>query len=235
MDAARILNFLNALQTNNNKAWFDANRKEYETVKSDFHAFTEQLINGVESFDKRVSGLSVADCTYRINRDIRFSKDKSPYKTHFGAFICPKGKKSGYGGYYFHIQADGDEYLNNNLLAIGSYCPSPAELDSIRTEIYDNPENFIKALKAAKGFSFDITEKLVKAPKGYPADFKYMDYLKYKAYCIDMPLEKEILFSENLLDYVLQKFKSGYKFNEIVNKAIEFSREEAIERQMSGY
>lgn len=226
MDAKRILDFLNELQANNNKAWFDANRKEYEAVKADFQSFTQELIDGVERFDKRVSGVTVADCTYRINRDIRFSKDKSPYKTHFGAFIAPKGKKSGYGGYYFHIQADGDEYLDNNMLAIGMYCHSPAELESIRTEIYDNPLQFEKALKTAKGFDFDITEKLVKAPKGFPADFKYVDYLKYKAYCISMPLKKETLFSPDLKDFVLQRFKTGHAFNEIINKAIEYVRTE---------
>lgn len=226
MDAKRILDFFNELQANNNKAWFDANRKEYEAVKADFQSFTQELIDGVERFDKRVSGVTVADCTYRINRDIRFSKDKSPYKTHFGAFIAPKGKKSGYGGYYFHIQADGDEYLDNNMLAIGMYCHSPAELESIRTEIYDNPLQFKKALKTAKGFDFDITEKLVKAPKGFPADFEYVDYLKYKAYCISMPLKKETLFSPDLKDFVLQRFKTGHAFNEIINKAIEYVRTE---------
>ncbi len=226
MDVERILRFLNNLQANNNKMWFDANRKEYETVKADFHAFTQELIYGVEKFDSRVTGLSIADCTYRINRDTRFSKDKSPYKTHLGAYICPKGKKSGFSGYYFHLQADGDDYANGNMLAVGAYCPTPAELESIRTEIYDNPENFVNALNIAKGFVLEDYNKLVKAPKGFPPDFEYIDYLKYKSYCIFYPLSKKTLQSDNLVNLVLKKFQSGYEFNETLNRAIEYAHEQ---------
>ena len=103
MDASNIIRFLNELRANNNKNWFDANRKWYEDVKSDFFEFSKKLIIEVSKFDSRINNLDIKDCTYRINRDIRFSNDKSPYKTHFGTFICPKGKKSGFGGYYFHI------------------------------------------------------------------------------------------------------------------------------------
>ena len=99
----RVLEYLRNLAANNNKVWFDAHKDEYLLAKKVFEDFTEQLIAKVEAFDPTVKGLTVKDCTYRIYRDVRFSKDKSPYKTHMGCYICRGGKKSGYSGYYFHV------------------------------------------------------------------------------------------------------------------------------------
>src|SRR5574344_204710 len=98
-----IIAFLKDLSNNNNKEWFNANKDRYISVQAKFNEIVEQIIGGIQEFDSSVSGLTVKDCIYRIYRDIRFSNDKSPYKTHMGAYICPGGKKSGYSGYYFHI------------------------------------------------------------------------------------------------------------------------------------
>ena len=98
-----VIDFFRRLHDNNDRAWFDAHRAEWAHVKGRFAAFTEQLIAGISEFDPTVRGLRVQDCTYRIARDTRFSPDKSPYKTYIGAYIAPKGKKSGFAGYYFHI------------------------------------------------------------------------------------------------------------------------------------
>ena len=107
----RVLEYLRNLAANNNKVWFDAHKDEYLLAKKVFEDFTEQLIAKVEAFDPTVKGLTVKDCTYRIYRDVRFSKDKSPYKTHMGCYICRGGKKSGYSGYYFHVATEqGDVY-----------------------------------------------------------------------------------------------------------------------------
>ena len=102
----RVIEFLQNLVANNNKVWFDAHKDEYLLAKKVFEDFTEQLIAKVEAFDPSVKGLKVKDCTYRIYRDVRFSKDKSPYKTHMGCYICRGGKKSGYSGYYFHVATE---------------------------------------------------------------------------------------------------------------------------------
>ena len=99
-----VLDFINQLSLNNNKEWFDKNKSFYQEAKHCFETFTQQLIANIETFDPTIRGLQVKDCTYRIYRDLRFSKDKTPYKTHFGAYICPNGKKSGLGGYYFHLE-----------------------------------------------------------------------------------------------------------------------------------
>ncbi|MBP5318139.1 MAG: DUF2461 domain-containing protein [Paludibacteraceae bacterium] len=225
MDSRNILRFLTELAENNHKTWFDANRSWYLDVKADFFDFTTRLIERVAAFDPRCEGLKVSDCTYRINRDIRFSNDKRPYKTHFGAFVCPEGKKSGFGGYYFHIEPAGQDYLNTHLLAIGAYCPDKEELQSIREEIYDNTADFKRNLAKAKGFDLSINEKLKKAPAGFPADFADIDLLKYKAYCISKPLSEKLLFSDNLLDEVCRQFKTGYEFNEQLNRAIEYAHQ----------
>ena len=127
MNPQHIIRFLTELAAHNHKTWFDANRGWYQEVKAEFSEFTEQLIQRVAAFDPRCQGLTVRDCTYRINRDIRFSTDKSPYKTHMGAYVCPQGKKSGMAGYYFHLQAPDVDYLNGNLLAVGAYNTSKEE------------------------------------------------------------------------------------------------------------
>lgn len=102
-----IITFLRELQANNHREWFMANKDRYATLQARFNGFVDELIYEISRFDETVTGLTAKDCTYRIYRDVRFSADKSPYKTHMGAFICPGGKKSGYSGYYFHIGTGG--------------------------------------------------------------------------------------------------------------------------------
>ena len=98
-----VLQFLQDLRMHNDRAWFEANRARYTAAQAAFNRMAEQLIPAIASFDGRIRNLTVAQCTYRIYRDLRFSPDKTPYKTHFGAYICPGGKNSGYAGYYFHL------------------------------------------------------------------------------------------------------------------------------------
>ena len=120
-----VIDFFRRLHDNNDRAWFDAHRAEWTHVKGRFAAFTERLIEGIAEFDPTVRGLRVQDCTYRIARDTRFSPDKSPYKTYIGAYIAPKGKKSGFAGYYFHIEPCCDSLIWSNALSAGLYCPEP--------------------------------------------------------------------------------------------------------------
>lgn len=96
-----IIDFLNKLSANNNREWFNAHKEEYLHCKNLFEKFTIELIEGIRKFDESIGPLTISDCTYRIYRDTRFSLDKTPYKTHFGAFIVPEGKKSGYGATIF--------------------------------------------------------------------------------------------------------------------------------------
>ena len=106
-----ILDFYLRLSQNNNKPWFDEHRPEYDATKKKLHAIAEEFIKGIEEFDPRCKGLLVKDCTYRINRDIRFSQDKRPYKDWHGIYVCPKGKKSGMAGYYIHFEPINNLYF----------------------------------------------------------------------------------------------------------------------------
>src|SRR5262245_24791864 len=123
------LKFLRDLKKNNNKEWFDSNRKTYEAARKDFEAFLEKVLNKLSQSDDSIKNLKPKDCLFRINRDIRFSKDKSPYKTNFGAYINRGGKKSIYGGYYFHCEPE------QAFVGGGLWQPLPPELKKVRQEI----------------------------------------------------------------------------------------------------
>lgn len=211
----KTLSFLTDLKLNNNREWFEQNRQRYKEVQEEFNSFTEKLIDGITLFDPSVKGVSVKECTYRIYRDLRFSPNKEPYKEHIGAYICPQGKKSGYAGYYFHIEP------NNSILAVGLHCPEPKILKSVREEIYDNGDEFQKAIELAKGFEVDTTNSLKRTPKGYPSDTKYDEYLRLKNY----DLIKPITLQDNLLDYCIEEFRQCVRINNILNKAVKYAME----------
>ncbi|MEI9935324.1 MAG: DUF2461 domain-containing protein [Ferruginibacter sp.] len=120
-------NFLEDLKENNNKSWFDKNRKIYELAKADFYTTVDTLINGIADFDESIRNLKAKDCLFRINRDIRFSKDKSPYKTNMGAYFNKGGKKINTAGYYFHFEPGG------SFIAGGFHMPMPPELARNKT------------------------------------------------------------------------------------------------------
>ena len=128
----QVVEFLTLLHENNDKAWFDSHKEMYKRALSCFEVFTAKLIDGIAAFDPSVRGLTVKDCTWRIYRDTRFSPDKTPYKTHMGAFVAPRGKKGGYSGYYFHVEPVWDErsWSQGHQLTTG---PSVRRKDSFST------------------------------------------------------------------------------------------------------
>lgn len=222
-----IVDFLSELKLNNNKEWFDANKARYKAVQEEFNVFTEKLIAGIASFDKSVAGVTVKDCTYRIYRDTRFSPNKAPYKTHMGAYVCPKGKKSGYAGYYFHIEPQNADYIGGNLLAAGIHCPEPKVVKSIREEIFDNGQGFEASIKKADGFYLDKSVTLQKVPKEFPKDSEWGEYLKLKEFSLMKFFPEEILSNEKqLLDFTLKNFKKCVDFNHLLNRAVDYAYEE---------
>ncbi|MBR5877131.1 MAG: DUF2461 domain-containing protein, partial [Alistipes sp.] len=114
-----IIEFLTDLAANNDRTWFEANRERYKAVKIIMDQMAERFISAVSSFDPSVAGVKVKDATYRIYRDTRFSKDKTPYKTWWGVYVCPRGKKSGFSGYYMHVEPAENYYM----ICTGAYCP----------------------------------------------------------------------------------------------------------------
>jgi uncharacterized protein (TIGR02453 family) len=174
-----------------------------------------------------VAGLTAKDCTYRIYRDVRFSDDKSPYKTHFGAFICPGGRKSGYSGYYFHVGNGGDDYPDVHMLATGNYYCEPAVLRLLREDIVDGEGDFDRAVRlAAPLFSLDREGALTRNPKGYAADAPYPEYLRLKSFCLVAGVDDDFYLGDNLAKRIAEAFRPTKPFLDYVNRAIAFVKEE---------
>lgn len=216
------LKFLKDLKRNNNKPWFDANRKRYEEAKSDFTAFIQQVIDGLGKKDKTISGLRAKDCLFRINRDIRFSKDKSPYKTNFGASINAGGRKAMHSaGYYFHLEP-GQCFTGGGL-----YQPMPEELKKVRQEIDYNFKDFKKILnaKAFKSIYKDLDKSdeflLSRVPKGYEPGNPAAEYLRLKSYIAMTELPDKDLGSKNLLKKTLDALAALQPLIAFINKGME--------------
>ena len=216
------INFLKELKKNNNKPWFDLNRKIYESAKADFAAFIQQVIDLHGKKDPGISGLLAKDCMFRINRDTRFAKDKSPYKTNFGASINKGGKKAwNTAGYYFHLEP------GSCFTGGGIYMPEPDVLKKIRQEIDYNLPSFKKILSAKK-FSTVYKELnkspeylLSRVPKGFEADNPAAEYLKLKSYIAMVPLSNTDLTSKELVKKTVAAFEALQPLIEFINQGVE--------------
>ena len=213
------LDFLKKLKNNNNREWFDSNKNEYLASKEIFEEFVSELIKGINKFDKKVSlDLKPKDCTFRIYKDVRFSKDKTPYKNNMSASINPGGKKSNIPGYYFHLEPDGC------FLAGGVYMPMPDVLKAIRQEIDYNPLPLINILKSAsfkKEFNgLDEEDKLKNPPKGFNKDHAHSEILKNKHFIVSRKFENKVILKKEGLSKTLDSFKAMYPFLDYLRKAI---------------
>lgn len=217
MEFDRLLKFLNQLKKNNNRDWFNDNKKEFIELKEQFETFINQLIPKVKQIDGFYGSLSAKDCIFRIYRDVRFSKNKEPYKIHFGAYIADGGRKSRFAGYYVHIEPDG------SFAGGGVYQPEPAILKELRYEIMDSTDEF-KGIISASGFKKVFPEiygdKLKSAPKGFPKDFKDIELLKLKSYALVHSINDQTIKSTGFEDYLLNLFKTAKPFNSFFNKVI---------------
>ena len=208
--------FLNILKDNNNREWFIKNRPLYTDARDNIESFVQAIINKIIDFEPIMKGLEAKSCFYRINRDIRFSNDKSPYKTHFGAFIVRGGKKNGdkFAGYYIHIEP------GKSLIAGGAYMPPTPWLSAIREIINEEPVKLIKIINAKdfiKYFGKIEGEKLKKAPKGYHTDHPNIDLLRFKSYLVVNEVTDEFVLSEKYFDHVLNVIKAMKPFNDFLN------------------
>lgn len=218
-----ILDFYLRLSQNNNKPWFDAHKAEYQDIKDKFNAFAEQFIHGVEEFDARCSGLQVKDCTYRINRDIRFSQDKRPYKDWHGIYVCPKGKKSGMAGYYIHFEPANDNYF----ICAGLYNPDKEALKSVREQIMLEADEFHEALMGCgEGFSLSWDTALKRFPAGFSATDAHSEYYRLRSYEVCKLITKRDVLSKDFLNRALAELRKCYQYNELLNKCVDYSREE---------
>ena len=197
------------LKKNNNKPWFDANRKRYETAKSDFAVFIQKVIDTHSKKDPTIHHLVAKDCMFRINRDIRFAKDKTPYKSNFGASINMGGKQSiSTGGYYFHLQP-GQSFAGG-----GIWMPQPEDLRKVRQEIDYNFSDFKKIIGSKKfktvygDLSHEAEYKLSRIPKGYTPDNPAAEYLKLKSFIATLYIPDTDLLSKDLVKKTVYAFEA---------------------------
>jgi uncharacterized protein (TIGR02453 family) len=198
------LEFLNSLKHNNNREWFLKNQSLYKAAKNNFESFVQDVINGITGFDPMIKGLEVKNCVYRINRDIRFSNDKTLYKSHLGAFI----------GYYFHVEP------GNSMIAGGAYMPPSPWLNAIRENISDEPEKFLKIISEKnfiKYFGQIEGEKLKSAPKGYKADHPLIDHLKFKSFLVTSQVSDKDVLDAGFPGLVINVFKAMKPFNDFLS------------------
>ena len=218
-----ITTFLRELNENNNREWFADNKPLYIEAKSAFEDVVINLISIVSETEPNIDVLSPKECIFRIFRDVRFSKDKTPYKNHFDAFIAKKGgRKSIYAGYFLRIAPE------NSLFGGGIYAPIPEILKALRQEIYNFPDE-LKAIINNPDFKmvYDklYDQKLIMAPKGFPRDFPDVELLKYKSYVTVHPLSDDDLTSPALENKFRMLIKTLYPFNNFLNRAIDYQEE----------
>lgn len=214
------LKFLKDLKKNNNKPWFDANRKRYEEAKGDFENFIQSVIDRFGKKDKTLSALKAKDCLFRINRDVRFSKDKSPYKTNFGASINKGGRKAmNSAGYYFHLEP-GQLFMGG-----GMYHPMLPELNKVRQEVDYCFKEFRQIISAKKFRSvygeLDRSGEflLSRVPKGYEPDNPAAEYLKLKSFIAITSLSDKEATSKTLLKKATDAFEALQPLIIFLNRA----------------
>lgn len=211
------LSFLSTLEINNNREWFNENKQLYLDAKANVENVVNDIISEVAEFDTSVERLEARNCIFRIYKDTRFSKDKTPYKTNLGASLVEKGPKTlNHAGYYIHFEP------GKSFLAGGVYMTEPKNLKAIREAISSDGDAFLKILNK-KSFK-DVLElqgtKLVKVPQGFDKEDPMGDYLKFKQFTVFHPLSDADVLDKNFVKNTVKILKEIYPFNSFLNEAI---------------
>ena len=215
------LQFLSDLKEHNDRDWFTANKPRYEAAHKEFLQFIDALIAEIQKFDPSIAHYTAKDCVFRIYRDVRFSKDKSPYKTHLGAHITAAAKKSEIhtrAGYYLHLEPGG------TFLAGGAYVPESKWLKAIRQEIAYNTTEFNAILNGGdfkKYFGEMEGEKLKTMPKDYPADHPAIELLKHKSFLVTHKCAETQVLSDGFLKHCAEVFRVLHPFDMFLNRAMD--------------
>lgn len=212
-----IFRFLQQLSENNNRDWFQSHKPEFLQAKESFQIITEILIKEIGKFDPEINSLQAKDCIFRIYRDVRFSKDKSPYKTNFGAFMVLGGKKSGKAGYYMHFDPQG------SFLAGGIYMPPSDQLKKLRNYIFEHANELKEIINQPdfkRKFGEISGEKLKNPPRGFPADFPDIELLKFKSYIVIKEYSEKRLVQEDFITEAKTVFQQMHPFISFLNKSL---------------
>lgn len=218
MIKASTILFLKALKKNNDREWFDKNRARYDEAKEDHRLFIEAVIKDFSKVNPKLKGLTAKECVFRIYRDVRFSKNKDPYKTNMGAGINPGGKKMEMAGAYIHIEP------GKSFIAGGRWMPDAPTIKAIRQEIDYNLPKFKKIIfdkNLIKQFKTLEEEKLKTAPKGYPKDHPEIELLKYTSYIVSRELDDKLILSKDLIKELTVAYKTMLPFLEFLNEAVD--------------
>jgi uncharacterized protein (TIGR02453 family) len=216
------LTFLKNLKKNNNKIWFDQNKEKYLTARDDFEKFVNRLLQKMISFDADMKELEANKCLYRINRDLRFSKNKTPYKINISAYFNKGGRKSINAGYYFHVQPGGNSFAGGGL-----WMPEATQLKKVRQEIdYCFPEfkKIVNATAFKKNYGELEREKgqvLINIPKGYDKDNPAGEFLKLKSFVASKYIPDKALHEPQLVDEIAGYFKALTPLLKFINRSFE--------------
>lgn len=216
----KSLKFLKALNKNNNREWFEKNKPKFLEAKAEFENFIVDLLEEMSVFDNSLAGLDAKKLIFRIYRDVRFSKDKKPYKTNFGAAFSASGKGLGRPGYYLHVEPG-----NKSFIAGGVYQPMPDVLQKVRQEIDYNGDK-LRAIMNEKKFKklfgdFWDEDKLKRTPKGYDEEHPHIAWIKLKSFIVTAEIKDEALSSKTLKKSLATSFKTLKPLNDFLSEALD--------------
>ncbi len=212
------LPFLKELSANNTREWFDDNRERYKNIRKQFSDFISILIHRLNELDPAIGMPEAKDCIFRINRDVRFSPDKSPYKTNIGAYIANGGRRTFNPGYYVHL------HPGECFAAGGMYIPPAPALKAIREEIMYDPatfRNLIQNPEFKSAFGEFTGEKLKTAPQGYDKNDPDIDLIRYKSYTVYKEIPDRDVTGSDYLDSLMSIFNKVKPLNDFLNRAID--------------
>jgi len=215
------LQFLDDLKKNNNRDWFQDNKKRYEIFKKDYHQLVSDFLDVMKPLDPSLELLEVKNCTFRINRDIRFSKDKSPYKAHLGVWMSPGAKGANRAGYYVHIEKGA------SFIAGGFYSPEAEDLKKVRKEIaffHEDLEGILADKDFKKEFeNLDINENnsLKSMPRGYEKDHPAIEFLKLKSFTATQKYDFSEVTKKDFVSKMSQKLIALKPLIDFINRALE--------------
>jgi uncharacterized protein (TIGR02453 family) len=218
----KALQFLIKLKKNNSREWFNQHREDYEVAKENFIKLVNQILANTSQFDQDLSLLTYKDCIFRINRDVRFSKNKDPYKNNMAAYFVKGGKKSWLAGYYFHCEPGGKSFIGGGL-----YGGEPNQIKKVRQEIDYNWSAFKDILenKSFKKTFGDLSREegmsLIREPKGYEKDNPAIDYIKLKNFIVSVPVADEELTNKKLIKKIITCFTAMQPLLQFLNTAME--------------
>ncbi|MBC7863310.1 MAG: DUF2461 domain-containing protein [Bacteroidia bacterium] len=213
-----LIPYLKKLKKNNNRDWFEKHKADHDLVKEEFTAFISQVLDGLKGFDKELKDIEAKKTVFRIYRDVRFSKDKTPYKTHFGASINPGSKNMNTPGYYIHVEP------GKCFIVAGIYGPETPVLNKIRQEIvYHLPE--FKKILAEKNYkkyfgSLDAEEQTKNPPRGFDKESPAMEFLKYKSYLAYHEFDEKKILDKNFPKKIAEMLKVSFPLNKFLRRAM---------------